>query len=357
MSAREIWTLGVAAPTRTAAVAERAEAAGWSGLLVVDSQNLSGDPYVALSMAATATDRLGLGTGVTNPYTRHAAATACSIASVQAISRGRAVLGIGRGDSSLAHLGLAPASVPVFERYLRRLQGYLRGDEVPFEADDSGDRVASVDALGLDDQPLSSRIHWLGQGEKKVPVDVAATGPKAIAAAARHAERITFAVGADETRLRWAIEVARTARRAAGLDPADLSFGAYVNIVAHPDVAVARQLVAGGLATVARFAVMHGTPQGPASAEVEEVLRDVHARYDMTRHTQGGSHQTTALTPEFIDAYGIVGSSAAVIARMQALFELGLDRLTVLGPSAGTDRTEAATAATRFTQEVIPAFA
>ena len=71
--------------------AQRAERAGFDGFAVVDSQNLSGDPYVALALAARETERVKLMTGVTNPATRHAAATASAIASVHAISGGRAV--------------------------------------------------------------------------------------------------------------------------------------------------------------------------------------------------------------------------------------------------------------------------
>ena len=93
----QLWALGVASPRGTADFAAKAEQAGWDGLLVVDSQNLSGDPYVALAMAATSTSSLGLGTGVTNNATRHPAVTASAIASVQKISGGRAALGIGRG--------------------------------------------------------------------------------------------------------------------------------------------------------------------------------------------------------------------------------------------------------------------
>ena len=40
------------------------------------------------------------------------------------------VLGIGRGDSALAHLGRAPARLAWFERYLANLQAYLRGDAI-----------------------------------------------------------------------------------------------------------------------------------------------------------------------------------------------------------------------------------
>ena len=83
----EYWTLTVASPRGSADFAARAEAAGWHGMLVVDSQNLSGDPYVALAMAATTTTTLGLGTGVTNHVTRHPAVTASAIASIQKLSK------------------------------------------------------------------------------------------------------------------------------------------------------------------------------------------------------------------------------------------------------------------------------
>ncbi len=101
----EVWTHAAAAPRAIAADARRAEAQGWDGLGVVDSQNRSGDPYVALTMAATVTERIGLATAVTNSITRMAAATAAAIASVDRIAEGRAVLGIGRGDSAVADLG------------------------------------------------------------------------------------------------------------------------------------------------------------------------------------------------------------------------------------------------------------
>lgn len=56
----ELWTTGVASPRGSARTARQLEDAGWAGFQVVDSQNLSGDPYVALTMAATTTSRPGL---------------------------------------------------------------------------------------------------------------------------------------------------------------------------------------------------------------------------------------------------------------------------------------------------------
>src|SRR3982750_4172160 len=117
--AMELWTSGISLPRYAAKHAVRVEAAGYDGLLLVDSQNLAGDTYVALTACALATSTLQLATGVTNPLTRHPASTASAIASLNSESGGRAVLGIGRGDSALAHLGRAPASVSSFEKYVQ----------------------------------------------------------------------------------------------------------------------------------------------------------------------------------------------------------------------------------------------
>src|SRR4029077_11772816 len=74
--ALELWTTGIAHANHAPRAAARAEAAGWDGMVVVDSQNLSGDTFVALALAARETTKLRLGTGVTNPATRHPAACA-----------------------------------------------------------------------------------------------------------------------------------------------------------------------------------------------------------------------------------------------------------------------------------------
>ncbi len=354
----ELWTLTVSSPQRAADTARRAEAAGWAGMAVVDSQNLSGDSYVALALAASATERLGLATGVTNPVTRHPAVTAAAIASIQVASGGRAVLGIGRGDSALAHLGRAPAPVAVFERYLIALQAYLRGEEVAFSELDFHERIAPpVETLGLADTPRRSRLLWIDRRRPKVPVEVAATGPRVVAAAARAADRVMFALGADPERIAWGIERAREARAEAGLPGEGLAYGAYVNLVCHPDLATARALAAGGVTTFARFSVMHGSAQGPVTGEQAQVLGRIREAYDMRAHTRADTSHIGALTPSFVDRYAIVGPPEHCVKRIEELGRLGLDKLVVTGPTAGADRAEAVRSAELLAREVLPAFA
>ena len=348
--------MGIAAPKIAARSAERAESAGFDGMLVVDSQNLAGDPYVGLTLAAAATSALKLGTGVTNPATRHPAATAAAIASLQAVSDGRTVLGIGRGDSALAHLGAAPVPAELLEQYIVVVRAYLRGDDVPF-ADLQQYMAAGVrpiDALGLADRPTSSRFSWLPRDLPPVPVEVAATGPRVLTLAALHADRVMLAVGADPSRVSWAIDHIRSQRIVAGLDPV-MPIGAYVNLVCHDDIDAARSLISGGLATFARFSVMDGAVRTPIADAQRQVLIDVHGAYDMTHHTQAGSPQTGRLTTEFTDRFGIVGSADRCVQRLAELVALGVDRFVITGPSLGADPTASAVATKNLTQLVMPA--
>ena len=138
--------------------AARAEAAGWDGITFTDSQNLIGDPFVAVALAGRATERLRFGTGVANLFTRHPAALANAAITVQEESGGRFTLGVGRGDTALFHLGRPPQPVADFGAALVDVQAYLAGE-----------------TIDLDGRP--SRIRWLDRAQQaKVPLDVAASG-------------------------------------------------------------------------------------------------------------------------------------------------------------------------------------
>ena len=344
----EIWTTGIPDPRSVARHAAASEAAGWDGFAVVDSQNLTADCWVGLAIAAAATKTIGLGTAVTNPVTRLPAITASAASTVHIVSGGRVTIGIGRGDSALSHLGRAPAPVATLERYLKVLQAYLRREEVDFA--DLGldtDVAPDVDALNLKTRAMTSRVNIVPDDLPKVVVEVSSTGPKVIQAAARTADRVMLAVGADPKRIAWGIETARAANP-------NVRIGAFVNCVADDDLDVARALIRGGMSTFTRFSTMHGSPTGPVDDVERETMAKLIETYDMTMHTRADSRQADALSPEFIDRFGIVGRPEACADRLNDLISMGLDKLIIVGPSLGADRDKALAAMARFPAEVLP---
>jgi len=102
----EFWMpMGWTRPENMATLAQRAEADGWDGLMVSDTQCLQADPFVMMTLAAAATTRLSLSIAASNPVTRHPSVAACAAASVAAVAGERISYGIGRGDSALAYTG------------------------------------------------------------------------------------------------------------------------------------------------------------------------------------------------------------------------------------------------------------
>ena len=334
--------------------ARKVEQAGWGGISVYDSQNLTADSYVGMTIAAMATERIWISLDVTNPLTRHPAVTAGAIASVQQVSGGRAVLGIGRGDSALAYVGHAPVYTSFFERYLEALQAYLRGEGVPFDELTFGRGMApDVETLKLAEAPEDSRMIWLDPEDKKVPVAVAASGPKVIGAAARHADIVMLALGAEPDRFKWGMEQARDAREEAGLDPDGIRYGAYLVVVCHPYVEVGRKLYP-HLDTTARFSVMHGKTYGPVTKQDQEVLKGLHKGFKMFNMSE---HSSSIARPAgFVDRFAIVGPPEECIRRIREVIDLGIDRIVVNGPTVDAVEDEAKVAADLMVKEVLPAF-
>ena len=84
-----------------------AERLGYDRCWVYDEGLATRDVYVTLAAIAGATTRIQLGTGITNPYTRHPATTAAAIATLDELSGGRTFLGLGAGGSlTLGPLGV-----------------------------------------------------------------------------------------------------------------------------------------------------------------------------------------------------------------------------------------------------------
>ena len=330
MSPMEFGIISLPLPDRAVAAAAAAEEDGYDVVLLPDSQNLFGDPYTELALIAKATRRIRLGTGVTNPVTRHPAVTAASIYSVHVESGGRAILGMGRGDSSLGHIGRQPAPMKTYANYVRHVQTYLSGGEV-------------------EQRGFPSRLQWLEQYPlPKVPMDMACTGPKSISLAAATAERVTFAVGAAPERVQWALDVARAAAVEAGRDPETIQFGAYINAVALPDRDAARQALRGGVATFAHFSGMPGTVFDGQPAVLRRVSETLQAAYDTRQHSQADADHATLIDEQFIDWFAVAGPPDYIIERLLPLMGLGLNHLYFVGASQPTSRQ-------LFAKEVLPA--
>jgi 5,10-methylenetetrahydromethanopterin reductase len=325
MSSTRFWRMG-ATPvpaTEIGRLARAFEESGWDGLAIGEAHGLLPDPYVLLGVAAQATTTLGLGTSVAVPL-RHPLLAADAMATVHALSGGRARFVVGRGDGAMKVLQRGPMPVGEFEEYLRALQGFLHRDVVEIGgAESSMSRLDDIDpSLAL----------------PKPPVSVAATGPRMIAAAARWADGIDFSVGADVERLRGCIALAHEACEAAGRDPASLELGCYLQIAVSDGDDEAAEAVRGLIVTHARFS---GNFSSRAAAVMENVLTATRGGVERTgRPGELAFYPKEALEEEEMRRFGIIGRADHCVERLEEILELGLANVYVGTRAVGVDLDE-----------------
>src|SRR5436190_18622875 len=120
-------------PERTLALTRQAEAAGFEYGWLFDSHVLWRDAYPLLTLIAQATERLRLGTCVTNPATREPSVTASLLAVLDELSGGRMDLGIGRGDLARRVLGKPPTTMKTLEEAITVIRDLVEGRAVTYE--------------------------------------------------------------------------------------------------------------------------------------------------------------------------------------------------------------------------------
>src|SRR5688572_4063201 len=159
-------------------LAKVTEELGYSHIWVGDSHLIWREAYVNMAAMALSTTRVKLGTGVTNPLTRHPSVVASAYATLEEYSPGRMIVGIGLGDSSVETMGKKPAKLAYFERTMQELRDLFAGKEVQLE---------------------TGKIHLLHPCKAKVPIYIAASGPKMLELSGRIGDGIIVLVGvADE---------------------------------------------------------------------------------------------------------------------------------------------------------------
>ena len=342
MAMTEYWRMG-ATPvpaTEIAGFARRFEEWGWDGMAIGEAHGLLPDPYVVLSQAAAATTTIKVGTAVAVPL-RAPMLAAGAMATLQALSGGRAAFSLGRGDGAMKVLKRGPLRVAEFDAYVHDVQAYLHREEVDLDGvETSMSRIDDFDpSLALPPPPLN----------------IAATGPKTIEVAARWADGVSFSVGADLERLRSSIALAYEACERVGRDPATLALGCYVQVaVDEGGDRGAREAIRGLVVTHARFSGFEAKPiEGVESDDHERYRNAVETMEAVYRDTRGGVERPegsrpgefefypqTAGADELIDAFAIAGPAQYCAERLAEIAALGFGRVYIGTRAVGVDLDE-----------------
>ena len=283
-----------------------AEATGFDWLGVADSQSVFHELYVALTLAALNTSRVRLGPLVTNPLTRHLVVTASAMASIDELARGRAVLGIGSGDSAIYTLGAPPATVAGLE-----------------EAIDTLGRLTAGEAIKR--QARTWQVH---RTSRRVPIYLAAEGPRTLELAGRVADGVIVGLGLTPEAIALSLAAIERGARAAGRTLADLDvwWFAKTNVGDTREAAIGpiKMALAASANHAFRF-TLDGKGVAPA---LHEAIRGLQRDYNSHHHEIAGAGNAVltdrwGLTDFLVDRFAIAGTPGDCIAQIRRAMAAG----------------------------------
>ena len=197
---------GIKDGAQLAAHGRLAERLGYDALWVTE-RYFHEETLSLLGYLAGATERIRLGVGVINPYTRHPALLAMGAATLDRLSGGRLDLGLGRSERTLIEgaLGL-PYARPreTLRESVEHIRSLLAGEVV----------IAELPEFTLRDVRLA-----LAPVQSPLPLYLAAIGPRALRLAGAVADGVLLNAYVPPAYVRYAVEEVRAGARGAGRDP------------------------------------------------------------------------------------------------------------------------------------------
>lgn len=266
--------------------------------------------YVILTLIANYTDRVFLGPGVTNPYLTHPAVIASSTASLDRISGGRAVLGIGAGDKvTLGFLGVKRRKpLTTVRECVEILRSFFRGERVSYNGE-----IFQVQSAALAFKPRPN-----------IPIYIGAQGPKMLALAAEIGDGVLINAS-HPVDFKFAIEHIKKGLERGGKSMEQIDVAAYASFSVHED---AKKALKAAIPVVAF--IVAGSPQ--IVLERHDIPEEKAATIGELLRSGKFKDAFGMVTEDMIDAFSIHGTPEDCIKRIEELIDVGITQLVVGSP-------------------------
>jgi 5,10-methylenetetrahydromethanopterin reductase len=307
--------------------AERAEELGYDGIFLGESHLSSIDSFQTLASCAMITKRLLLGIAVTNMVFRHPTVIAGAAASLNEISKGRAIMGLGTGDGPVYSQGLKATPLKEFENGVKLIRALVRGNAAQF--------ATGKISLGFN---IST----------PAPIYVSAEGPKGLQLAGRCADGVILGTGFDLCVYDWAQKQIREGCAQAQRGEKEISIIAAGMLCVRENGNEARKIVRNRLANRAHHNFRFTLETVPAAelAAVKEFMAGFDVMKPMEERVD-----PDLVTPYLIRRFSIAGNAEECIQRVAELKAAGVEHLMLTPARKVYEETVEA-----FATKVIPYF-
>lgn len=307
--------------------ATRAEELGYDGIFLGESHLSSIDSFQTLASCAMLTRRILLGIAVTNMVFRHPTVLAGAAASLNEISKGRAILGLGTGDGPVYSQGLKATPLKDFEAGVRLIRDLVRGGTATFPTGKL--------AIGF-------------TINKPATIYVSAEGPKGLQLAGRSADGVILGTGFDLRVFRWAKDKIRQGTNEAARSENEVAVIAAGMLCVRDDGDESRRIVRNRIANRAHHNFRFTFETVPP--EELEGIKKFMAGFDVMKPME------ERVDPDLVNDYlvhrfSIAGTATECIERIEELRAAGVEHLMLTPARKVYHET-----VEKFAREVIPHF-
>src|SRR5467141_2584660 len=262
----------------------QAESSGFSFGWIFDSHVIWKEPFPLLTLMAANTQKMRLGTCVTNPAVRDVTVSASLFATLNLASHGRMELGIGRGDSSRRVIGKKPTTLENHEEFVRIFRNLNAG------------KTVDLDGVILQ--------------------------------------------FADPDLINWCLGFVREGAKEAGRDFSKIEVMAAAPVWASDDLKTAREHVRWFPALVSNHVMDLISKYKPAELPpaLTSFVKD-RGKYDYLHHCEVGSDNADFVTDEVVDRFCIIGPIEEHRKKLDRLRKVGVTQFNIYLMSGDEEKT------------------
>jgi 5,10-methylenetetrahydromethanopterin reductase len=301
--------------------------------LWVSNEKFFRDMYVVATLAAEHTYRLKIGTFVADPYSQHPALTAMSVGTLDAVSSGRAILGIGAGGTGFPVMGIQRVKpAQAIREAITVIRALWRGETVDFHGE----------VIECNHGRLNSPVR------PDIPIVIATRGDRILQLGGELADGVMIATYSEPRGLAYALSKVEAGARRAGRKLEDLTIYTRVDACISQDRREAIEAVKWMVGVFLWTSYPDRKFVKVVGLEIPPELEAIIARRDYNLVLEN----THLIPDEFVEKFCWAGTAEEVAVKVAAVIKMGFRNITFLPhPPPGKDISETMRA---FIQTVKP---
>jgi 5,10-methylenetetrahydromethanopterin reductase len=310
---------------RVADLVKMTEDYGAEAIGTYDSAFIGDDAYVRTALMALASTRARIGLRPTNPLTREPQVMASFLATIDALTNGRAFMDIASGDSAVLNIGYKIATRARIEDYVQCVRSLIASGEATY-------------------QKRPQRVRWTSRVvRKRIPISICAEGPKMLQLGGKIGDGVIAGTGLLPEVIADTIAKVHAGAREEGRQPSDVDIWFTTRTSLHEDHQTAINNVKASVSSILNHS-MRSTLEGKlVPEELKPRLQKYVDSYVLYEHvvSEGSNPRRMdelGLTDYALKRFALAGNPEAWIARIEEIAQAGATKLWLNAEGGSLDR-------------------